>query len=740
MKLLRVDTETIGLIGPVVLIQYQYEGEPIQLYNVWSEPVSKTLDLVTSFLEHHVVIYNASYDSFHLSKLFNTWRLLNDAGRQPKMNEVWEAEHYAYQGPCLRPAKCSDLYLIGQEHGLSSLYRRKPIYLRKVPQQSIAWVIKELVQVLENQLCPLLWKDERLVIKDIRHKQQGFYDLKIEFHPSSKLKSVVGYLYGTKMIEYPIPKTFMPDDKRMQYKPWGGPWREFLHYHIQWWKREGVSYATQDIMALAMLEKWLSGGTDLKVQPDRPWNINDATHTNSELAWAVGVCRQRGYPIDFDHAHSLKESLWQRKNPPTAGKALTNWLLEVCENPMEKALLKDGSNKFVLQTITELFPDSPLAYRCAEVQDCRLRKEKMELLEKLCDVNRFHPDFKVGGTASNRMSGGTSASSEGVKASGINPQGIMKSADIRSCFVLHSPTVGETLSAGDFSAQEVTVYTTVLQSRTLEDLFNQGVKIHRLLTSFAYGQRIEDVDETSVEYGRCKNGVFARMYGAEWPRLAKTVYGATDDESIEKVKKAFGELEQLVPEMRQLGERLRRDYCSMRQNNLGGKVEWHEPKPYVESIFGFRRYFDVENTICKACYDLANRCFTERGRYSDAIRVRRRYNGEDQSIMGATASALFSAAFNIQGRNLRAAGNHLIQSAGATITKALQSVIWSLQPIGINEWFVQPLNIHDEVVTPTLIPKEVETVVSATIEGLRTIVPLLSIKWKSNLKNWSEVK
>ncbi|MFT7971854.1 hypothetical protein, partial [Salmonella enterica] len=62
-------------------------------------------------------------------------------------------------------------------------------------------------------------------------------------------------------------------------------------------------------------------------------------------------------------------------------------------------------------------------------------------------------------------------------------------------------------------------------------------------------------------------------------------------------------------------------------------------------------------------------------------------------MAGAIASALYGAAYSIQNGVIRASNNHLIQSAGRTITVGLQQKIWSLQPSGIHEFKVKPMSI-----------------------------------------------
>ena len=132
----------------------------------------------------------------------------------------------------------------------------------------------------------------------------------------------------------------------------------------------------------------------------------------------------------------------------------------------------------------------------------------------------------------------------------------------------------------------------------------------------------------------------------------------------------------------------------MRQpEGIGKNIYWSEPADYAESLLGDRRYFTLENKICKALYDLANnlpREFDGRGT------VERR-DGRIQTERGATQTAIFSCAFQIQAKNMRQAGNHRIQATGARITKELQRAIWDHQPSGIQPWAVQMLNIHDEI-------------------------------------------
>ncbi len=112
----------------------------------------------------------------------------------------------------------------------------------------------------------------------------------------------------------------------------------------------------------------------------------------------------------------------------------------------------------------------------------------------------------------------------------------------------------------------------------------------------------------------------------------------------------------------------------------------------------------------------------------------------EQTISGAVQSALYAAAFALQATVTRAAGNHVIQSSGAQITKKVQRRIWDLQPSGIGPWVVQPMNIHDEIMCPTARDKvcEVKQIVDDTVESFRDTIPLIKMEWASNLKSWAD--
>lgn len=394
----------------------------------------------------------------------------------------------------------------------------------------------------------------------------------------------------------------------------------------------------------------------------------------------------------------------------------------------------------------------PASVRAQEVLDARMAEKEIELYDKLIQAGRFHASFRIIGTLSSRMAG----------ADKLNPQGVKKTKEVRRQFPLAFE--GYTLCGGDFKSFEVVLADAVyadpdlradLQEKvTCPDCKGTGEKrgkpckdcegsgqagrsIHAIFGTFVYpGMSYDDVlatKGTKVDlYTRSKSAVFAMLYGGEGYTLM-TRLGVP----IEVADAAY---QRFTTRYRKVGEERRKVFemfCSMRQSGgIGTKVEWHEPADYIESIFGFRRYFTLENTICKALFDLAEKPPPS---WRDVkVKVVRR--DRQQTAAGAVQSALFGAAFQLQAGNMRAAANHVIQSAGATVTKHLQRRVWDMQPPGVHEFVVLPMNVHDELMIPTkpeYIPR-LNEVVHETVESFRPRVPLIGIDWGNGLGSWAE--
>lgn len=410
----------------------------------------------------------------------------------------------------------------------------------------------------------------------------------------------------------------------------------------------------------------------------------------------------------------------------------------------------------------------PAAARAKQILDARACMKEVELYDKLLRAGRFHASFNVIGTLSGRMSG----------TDELNAQGIKKSKDVRCKFPLAMG--GFILCGGDFSSFEVTLadacyndpqlrkdlqsyrpcYKCKVDEQATGKCYNCNGKgcdkckdtgtcdechgrkvilttIHALFGTAVYpDMTYDDIMWTKGlgeddRYTRAKSAVFAMFYGGEGYTL-KTKLGV-DEETANEAYKTFC---RMYPKVGTERQKVLDMFCSMRQpRGIGTQVEWHEPARYIEAMFGFRRYFDLENMICKELYGLAS----QPPRKWQSLRLRVVRRDREQTVGGAVQSALYAAAFQIQSGCQRAASNHVIQSGGATATKRVQRAIWDLQPSGKADWQVQPMNIHDEIMCPCKpgIAHEVESTVNRTVESFRDKVPLIKMDWKIGLESWA---
>jgi DNA polymerase I-like protein with 3'-5' exonuclease and polymerase domains len=363
--------------------------------------------------------------------------------------------------------------------------------------------------------------------------------------------------------------------------------------------------------------------------------------------------------------------------------------------------------------------------RAAEVLRARKAQKEVELYDKLIKAGRFHASFKVIGTLSSRMSG----------ADKLNPQGIKSDKFVRECFPLAWPSYQ--LTGGDFESFEVAIAESVYNDPNLRKDLMSGKKIHGLFAEALFPEETYDSilatkGSDNDLYTKGKQGVFSQIYGGTEYTL-QTRLGISEDVAIKAAQRWMNK----YPGIKRAQKDILNAFQSMRQpGGLGTKVIWHDPEDYIESKLGFRRYFTLENMICKALFDLAEK--PPKDWEDTKIKVVRR--DRTQTAEGATRSALFAAAFSIQSANVRAAMNHVIQSTGAQICKTLQRRLWELQPVGCHEFVIMLLNIHDEIMAPAnpaYIPY-IQKIVDDLINHFKELIPLIAIDWSNDLVTWAD--
>lgn len=769
------DTETIGLHGTIMLLQYAKDDGPIQLVDVWDQTPRVLMDLFESFmLEDCLVGFNLTFDHFHLTKMYNVLTTLNpDVILHEQVEDYHANECKVPRNKCLKPTACLDLFLFARKGPYQSTMDRKDIRIKRVPR------------VLAQSLCDEL--NRRVYIKEVYFARKtdptkrfevcekagsDFLDIKLSFAPSGAMKALAvdtGVTDAGRVLysDIELPDYLVP--KQLGYSPFGG-WLDVFPYHYKHWKTNepARAYAGLDIDDTRKLYRFFAaqeaGDPDpvkyaRSQEPTRyhlPWSDDD-----SALSACIAACRWRGYNVDTKRVAELKEDARiiteEAEVDFNSTQVCYRYLTEVMDDTEKLALELDGkptTKGIVLENISKwtvsgicekcdgmgcVYCDDtglnktgelhPAAKRARHILDSRRAKKAIELYDKLLTSKRLHASFRVIGTLSGRMSGGD----------GLNPQGINRDKKVRSAFPLADFEEGYTLCGGDFSGSQVSIADAVYGDPVLHEKLLSGLKIHALFGLHLFpGMTYDEIVATAGlpgdqdKYGRSKNGVFAMLFGGEAFTLMNRV-GISEDAANKAYQSWIREHVVWGKERKKYFDM----FCSMRQpNGLGTRVEWAEPADYVESIFGFKRYFTLENRICKALFELAEDPPKDWQRLKVSV-VRRE---KVQTACGAVRSALFAAAFNVQSANMRAAANHVIQSPEATFVKVLQRRIWDIQPAGINDYIVQPMNIHDELMVPTKdgYAPEVTKIVKAFVTEYKQYIPLLEIDWSEQLKSWAD--
>jgi hypothetical protein len=759
-----LDTETCGFVGPAVLLQYAKDDEEIILHEIWRETVASTLSVIEEIVNHPggIVGFNLTFDWFQICKIYSMLSMLPDKDSYPdeQIEELAEYEPLARDGDCLKPVRAMDLMLHARKGPYQSMMRRDEVRIRRVPT-ALAW---HLAQELERrvQLKDIYFAKKknkwapRWNVFDIEDAEgdivPDFKDVVLTFAPSSALKTLAADALGlqpdlvTFFQDIDIDSKFHPVE--LGYAPfaraigsrhnWKGAWPDVIEHHIDHWGFN--TYA----------RKYAANDVDITRKLYRYFGSPELGDDDSELACMVGAVRWKGFAIDVEGIKRLRQSALDKKKAyPTAPGPAMRYVTEKM-HPTEILAMKGSTKKVVLEEVASLTEqdcedciDMPVGYPCAickgtgrvphpaaerarNVLDARGAGKELELYDKLLQAGRFHASFVIIGTKSSRMSG----------TDQLNAQGIKRTKEVRRCFPLAFS--GMQLSGGDFAGFEVVLADAAYNDIDLRNDLLSGKKIHALFGQYLFpGKTYEDIvasagDRELDMYDMSKRGVFALIYGGDHNTLHSRI-----GIPVEIAEAAY---QRFVGRYHGVGlarQKIFTAFCSMTQpNGIGSRVIWADPAEYIESLMGFRRYFTVENMICKALFDLGE----HPPKHWKEINTKVVRRDREQLVGGATQTALFGAAFGLQGNNMRAAANHVIQSSGAQITKAVQRQIWELQPSGIHPWRVIPMNIHDEIMCPTDpdYVNQVEKIVYDAVETFRPKVPLIKMEWNPFMKNWSE--
>jgi hypothetical protein len=560
------DSETCGLHGPMVLLQYKYADEDyVTLHSVFHEPIGRTLEILEEITEHEegIVGFNLSFDWFHVCQTYTTLTLLAQrVGRNAlpidHIIEYAKCEPEARNGLCLKPQKALDLMMHARKGPYQSTMDRKDIRIKRVPTQISYMLAEELTKRIplpDIYFAKKKDKKARWKVHDITNDLGDivpeFKDIVLKFAPTSALKALCVDAGIAKPGRLLFADVSLPDKVRpveFGYAPfalahgtpedWKGTWPEVISIHVSHWSFNSIAreYAEDDVWDTENLYKH--------------FGYPDLDDDDSVLTCMVGAVRWRGFAIDAKKIVKQRDELINQVNNIrkkfnfNSTNVVKKYLRQVMDDT-EALVIAESTKANILEEITkwkvsdvcnecggmgcqecndgliDTEEEHPAASRSKEVLNARHWKKEIENFDKLIKAGRFHASFNVIGTLSSRMSG----------ADGLNPQGIKRADQVRSCFPLSEPPMQ--LTGGDFDGFEVCLCDAVYGDPDLRSDLQSGKKIHGLFgttvfTQYTYEEIIATKGAPNPEediYTRSKNGFFALIYmGKRTPSVIESVY------------------------------------------------------------------------------------------------------------------------------------------------------------------------------------------------------------------------
>ena len=494
-----------------VLLQYALDDGPIHLYDIWSEPIWKTLDLIESWLEHCIVGFNLTFDVFQLAKLYTSFRLCPDHWT-PKyhIEEIADCEMEARDGPAIKFASALDLMLVSRKGEYQSLMARKNINIRKVPTALAYALSEELEKRVELDGIYFAKKADpeapRWSVVDREHEgvfDDEFKDVVLRFAPAGGLKYLaehaMGFMPKFHYSDVEPPKDWYPkelgyapfaralstpeknwevwewDPKKEESKLVGQAWPARIRLFIDHWENnvDAREYANDDIVYTRALYK------HFKCPP-----IGD---DDSILSTMVPVVRWHGFEIDQEGMIGLREAAQAKvdNSPINTNKpvAVRMYMEEVMDE-IEIMSIEDTSGwstkKANLTSIREWHIeedeecekcDGDGCLRCngvgkmlAKWERCEEEmgnhpaayraKEILDIKIAAKEVELYNKLLIAGRFHADFVVVGTK-SSRMAGTSGLNAQGIKATKAVRRCFPLNWGYM--ILCGGDFDSFEVTL-------------------------------------------------------------------------------------------------------------------------------------------------------------------------------------------------------------------------------------------------------------------------------------------
>jgi len=700
---LYLDTETVGLMGPVKLIQYSIDRGPVQFiklpagwqFSDWGSVlgpmfgrnVLQQLEELYGYLYRSdvtVVTFNGGFDLFKLYQLRQV--MLGGKNTDPeRLTEPFTA-------------KTLDLYTHAVRVGPFAPWafsKKKVVQLRRVPA-----VAKELAaQTVEKLIAPKL--PAGVTFKRSEHRVKNRKDLVTlswVAKASNGLKSLAEHFSGRTPIKlkdvWPLPDwEKSKGGKKSDYTPWLPYWEHDARYAAleaecdkvlsgnDARSQEFFQYAADDITNLFVVEDGLK---------------NPSPDHHDAAVECVAFTRYFGFELDQE---SLSRTVAHyKKRVDECERLLAGVNLRSSKSRLAKLKtfnpLIGNSSKLILKDLTNRYAGTELARVAEAMLGFGAAKQRLDQALKLsgCQTRRAHPDLRVMGTSTKRMAG----------TAGFNYQGIAQVEEVGE-FLIGLRAAIKTCFGGDFSGFELAIAASAWNDeQMLADLTNK-IDIHTAVMcqahpdikgKYTYEQankiRKDKNHPDEIFINKCRNQtkriVFGILYGAAAPKINEVLEFEINDPRGQEVLDAFFERYKGAGAFRKSEEKrfLTADVERWTNDSVSRMAR------SSTNLAGSTRHFDFECDVAAVLWQVGRNFakFVDCALIPTGTIIRQDIKGQ-QSIKGAVQSAFLGGAMAIQATVCRAAINDPIQSTGAELCKMLMAELWFAMHAPI-------LQIHDE--------------------------------------------
>jgi len=714
-RTLWLDTETVGLNGPLMRIQYAIDDGPIKFidYPEWAG----CGELLKSLANQNVLLvaYNASFDVYHLYRWMHECAHTLPLDSEERPVKPFACRVLDLQIPCLLNGPFKNF-------AFSKGKARSVARVRRIPRKAAEIVRSKVLASIQ----PHVPNEFKIVTGE--HEVKGKPDqvtLSFSVEGRATLKAHARY-YGAPTISLPDVWPLM--DRELE-KPWL-PYYDPAVYEDTKQKCLQIladpnsafhTYCRLDLHFLRLVAAELMTKLGLT-------DITQLVDHHSDCVHAVAYTRYHGFKVDREVLERTRTYYENRVRQ--AEEALAGVDLKSSKQRLEKLRTVDplvgSSKRAVLEVLAK--SDRPSAKIAGAMLDFGKYRQRLLQVEKVleCATGRAHPDLRVMGTATGRMSG----------TSGINWQGIAQAEkDEQGRLVgLRAAMIAE--AVGDWSQFEVILGAKVFEDQAMYEDLDKGIDAHCMNLVLMHPRSKKE--GWTYEYVRAK----VKAHDKEFVNLRKNIkpasFGLQYFCSAPKVAEVLGvSLEE--------GERALAGFYSrysgfaayrarVEKEVMTADTENWTPESVsrmnakVVDLTGYEMSWEFEKVVADSLWRLGGDGL-KTGLSGTVVRTAEK---GPQTIDNAIRSALLGSAIAIQAAVARQKGNARVQASGANIHKKLQAMVW-------NEFRIPTLGIHDEAVIPELIVsyEQVQKLVSKFTEEWAKVVPRLKFDMNQT-ERWSD--